>query len=131
MATEERVTYCRICEPLCGLVATVADGELTQIRADGDPCRITSAHGSIELPAQVTDEVSPGTVAIPHRWGHRGEWRRAAAAGGANVNELASSSAEDLERLAGMAFLNGIPVRLEAVAPAADHPAAAVQLAAG
>ena len=36
--------------------------------------------------------------------------------GGANVNQLASSEPEDLERLAGMAFLNGIPVRLEAVA---------------
>jgi formate dehydrogenase len=36
MATEQRVTYCRICEPLCGLVATVTDGELTQIRPDAD-----------------------------------------------------------------------------------------------
>jgi anaerobic selenocysteine-containing dehydrogenase len=106
------------------------DAELHSL-ADGDPCRITSAHGSIEMPVKVTDEVSPGTVAIPHGWGHRGEWRRAAAAGGVNVNALASSSAEDLERLAGMAFLNGIPVRLEAVAPAAEHPAAVVQLAAG
>ncbi|HEV3054636.1 MAG TPA: molybdopterin dinucleotide binding domain-containing protein, partial [Solirubrobacteraceae bacterium] len=99
--------------------------------ADGDPCRITSAHGSIELPVKVTDEVSAGTVAIPHGWGHRGEWRRAAAAGGANVNALASSSAEDLERLAGMAFLNGIPVRLEAVGPAPERPAEAIQLTAG
>ena len=47
--------------------------------ADGDRCRIISAHGSIELPVKVTDEVSAGTVAIPHGWGHRGEWRRAAA----------------------------------------------------
>ena len=98
--------------------------------SDGDACRITSAHGSIELPVRITDEVSAGTVAIPHGWGHRGEWRRAAAAGGANVNALASSSAEDLERLAGMAFLNGIPVRLEAVAPAPERPAEAIQLTA-
>jgi len=34
MATEERVTYCRICEPLCGLVATVQDDELVQLRPD-------------------------------------------------------------------------------------------------
>jgi len=26
MAVEERVTFCRICEPLCGMVATVEDG---------------------------------------------------------------------------------------------------------
>src|SRR5581483_10151519 len=34
MPTEERITYCRICEPLCGLVATVQDGELQQLRPD-------------------------------------------------------------------------------------------------
>ena len=36
MATEEKVTYCRICEPLCGMVATVKDGELTKLRPDPD-----------------------------------------------------------------------------------------------
>ena len=32
-----------------------------------------------------------------------------------NVNLLASGEPEDLEPLAGMAFLNGIPVRVEPV----------------
>jgi len=36
MAATEKVTYCRICEPLCGLVATVADGEVTKLRPDPD-----------------------------------------------------------------------------------------------
>src|SRR3954451_5315964 len=36
MATTEKVTYCRVCEPLCGMVATVTDGELTQVRPDSD-----------------------------------------------------------------------------------------------
>ncbi len=84
---------------------------------DGAPCRVCSASGSIELPAKLTDEVMLGTVAVPHGWGHRGGWRQANAAGGVNVNLLASSDPAELERLAGMAFLNGIPVRLEAVAP--------------
>jgi formate dehydrogenase len=65
---------------------------------------------------KVTDEMSRGTVAVPHGWGHRGGWRLANGAGGANVNVLASGAPEDLERLAGMAFLNGIPVRLDPVA---------------
>ena len=83
--------------------------------ADGARCRITSPHGKIELAATITDEVGPGTVAVPHGWGHRGGgWRRAREAGGANVNALSSSDPDDLERLAGMAHLNGIPVRLEA-----------------
>ncbi|MGH2954198.1 MAG: molybdopterin-dependent oxidoreductase [Solirubrobacterales bacterium] len=82
--------------------------------ADGKPCRISSAHGSIEIEAAVTDEVKPGTVAVPHGWGHRGGgWTVANEAGGANVNLLASSDPADLERLAGMAFLNGIPIRVE------------------
>ena len=27
-------TFCRVCEPACGLVATVSDGEITELRAD-------------------------------------------------------------------------------------------------
>jgi len=79
---------------------------------DGQCCEVASRHGSIEVPARVTDEIVQGTVAIPHGWGHDGGWQRANAVGGANVNVLASTDPEDLERLAGMAFLNGIPVRV-------------------
>ncbi|HEV8625895.1 MAG TPA: molybdopterin-dependent oxidoreductase, partial [Acidimicrobiia bacterium] len=34
MAVEEKPTFCRICEPLCGMVATVEDGRLVSLRAD-------------------------------------------------------------------------------------------------
>jgi anaerobic selenocysteine-containing dehydrogenase len=84
---------------------------------EGARCRIVSANGAIETEARLTDEVKRGTIAVPHGWGHRGgSWRRAIAAGGANTNVLASTDPDDLERLAGMAHLNGIPVRVEAVA---------------
>ncbi len=33
---EERVTYCRICEAACGMVATVQDGRVTKLRPDRD-----------------------------------------------------------------------------------------------
>ncbi len=92
---------------------------------DGDTCRIVSAQGEIELPVRATDELARGTVAVPHGWGHSGGWRRAVAAGGVNVNRLASSDPASLERLAGMAHLNGIPVRLEPVADEADRAARA------
>ena len=36
MAVEQKVTYCRICEPLCGLIATVEDGRLQSLRPDPD-----------------------------------------------------------------------------------------------
>ncbi|MGE2733270.1 molybdopterin-dependent oxidoreductase [Mycolicibacterium vaccae] len=87
--------------------------------ADGDAVRVTSPYGSIETEVQITDEVGPGTVAIPHGWGHRGGWQLANSAGGANVNELMSNDADDLERLAGMSVLNGVAARLERV----DHRA--------
>jgi len=94
---------------------------------DGDRCRIASANGEIETEARVTDEIKRGTIAVPHGWGHRGgSWRRAVAAGGANANDLASTDPDDLEVLAGMAHLNGIPVRVEAVAPAPEREREAV-----
>jgi len=96
---------------------------------DGGAVRLRSADGEVEVPVTVTEEMTPGTVALPHGWGHRGGgWQRANAAGGVNVNVLASSDPADLEPLAGMAFLNGIPVAAEAVggtARAAAEAAAA------
>ena len=88
--------------------------------AEGDGVRLTTRHGAIELPVALTEDLKPGVVAVPHGWGHKGTggWRRANAAargGGVNVNLLMSSEPEDLERLAGMAVLNGVPVRAEAV----------------
>src|SRR5215210_4260141 len=34
MPAEERVTFCRICEAHCGLVATVEDGRVSRLRPD-------------------------------------------------------------------------------------------------
>jgi formate dehydrogenase len=82
---------------------------------DGDPVRITSATGTGVVPAQISDEVAPGTVAVPHGWGHHDAgWKTANHAGGMNVNTITSARAADLEPLSGMAHLNAVPVRLEA-----------------
>jgi formate dehydrogenase len=82
---------------------------------DGALAVLASKSGEVQVPVRVTDEVMPGVVALPHGWGHRGGWQVANAAGGVNVNQLMSSAPEDLEPLAGMAFLNGVPVRVEPV----------------
>jgi anaerobic selenocysteine-containing dehydrogenase len=94
-----------------------ADAEAAGV-ADGERIRIASPHGEIVTEAAVTDEVTAGTVAVPHGWGHSGGWETANAAGGANVNLLTSSEPDELERLAGMAHMNGVPVRVDAVAAA-------------
>src|SRR4051794_14139612 len=94
--------------------------------ADGELVRIVSRAGAVEVEARVTAEVVRGCVALPQGWGHQGGWRKANAIGGVNSNRLASRATEDLEPLAGMAFLNGIPVRAERVeATAADRGEAA------
>ena len=82
---------------------------------DGDRVRIASLHGEIELPVIVTKDIVAGVVAVPHGWGHKGTggWQVANGAGGANVNQLMSSAPADLEKLAGMARLTGVPVRVE------------------
>ena len=94
---------------------------------DGATARIVSPSGAVEVEVRVTDEMTEGTVALPHGWGHRGGWRVANAAGGVNSNVLASASAGDLEPLAGMAFLNGIPIRLEPVGPRAGAEQASAE----
>jgi formate dehydrogenase len=91
---------------------------------DGELIRISSRRGAVEVPAKVTDEMTPGTVALPHGWGHAGGWRLANENAGANYNLLTSAEPEDLERLAGMTFLNGIGVRLERVGTREEEPSA-------
>ena len=68
---------------------------------DGERVCIISATGSLETMASVTDDLAPGTVAIPHGWGE------------ANSNQLTSRRLEDIEPFAGMSHLNGVPVRIE------------------
>jgi formate dehydrogenase len=83
---------------------------------DGGTVRVVSARGQIEIPIELTDDVPPGTIAVPHGWGHRGAgWQTANAVGGANVNEITSALPADMERISGMAHLTGVPVRLERV----------------
>ena len=73
--------------------------------------------------------MTPGTVALPHGWGHRGGWRLANETDGVNVNLLAPSDPESLEPLAGMAHLNGIPVRVEPALQAAHRQPAEAESA--
>ncbi|BBY79405.1 molybdopterin-dependent oxidoreductase [Mycolicibacterium pulveris] len=82
---------------------------------DGDEVRITSPFGTITVPVLTTKDLLPGVVAVPHGWGHKGtgSWRLANRAGGANVNQLTSSDPADVEALSGMAWLTGVPIRVE------------------
>lgn len=56
--------------------------------AEGDPARVESPLGVIEVKAMVTDEVSPGVVIVDFGWGNPTD-------GGANVNLLTSDEERD------------------------------------
>lgn len=85
--------------------------------ADGDTATVRSPFGEIAVPVALTVDIVPGTIAIPHGWGHRGTggWRIANRAGGVNVNQLMSSDPADVEALAGMSWLTGVPVQVAPV----------------
>jgi len=93
--------------------------------ADGALAILRSAAGEIEVPVEVSDEMMPGVVSVPHGWGHDVDGMRmatAAAHPGVNSNFLSDESGVDVP--SGNAVLNGIPVELE---PARDRePASAL-----
>jgi anaerobic selenocysteine-containing dehydrogenase len=84
---------------------------------EGDTVAVRSPYGQIALPVSLTADIVPGTIAVPHGWGHKGTggWKLANRAGGANVNQLMSSDPADVEALAGMSWLTGVPVEVERV----------------
>jgi anaerobic selenocysteine-containing dehydrogenase len=86
--------------------------------ADGDLVSVVSPYGEIAVPVTLTFDIVRGTIAVPHGWGHKGTggWQLANRAGGANVNLLTSSDPRDVESLAGMSWLSGIPVRVRPIA---------------
>ncbi len=85
--------------------------------AGGERVRVVSRVGAIELPLEVSDEMRPGVISIPHGFGHdrRGVgWSVAAAHAGASMNDITDPAVVD--RVTGNAAFNAVPVRVEAAA---------------
>ncbi|WP_410647502.1 molybdopterin-dependent oxidoreductase [Amycolatopsis sp. cmx-4-54] len=81
--------------------------------ADGGLAAVTSRAGKLEAPVEVTADVRPGVVSMPHGWGHdlHGTRTRVAAAhAGVNSNLVADETLLDVP--SGNAVLNGIPVEV-------------------
>jgi anaerobic selenocysteine-containing dehydrogenase len=80
---------------------------------DGSAARVSSEAGSIIAPVEVSDEMLPGVVCLPHGWGHDKPGARLAVArehAGVNNNILAPGEFVDV--LSGNAAVNGIPVEV-------------------
>ena len=90
---------------------------------DGGAARVTSRVGSVVAPVEVTDDLMPGVVSLPHGWGHdvaESRLRVAKAHAGVNTNVLTDNRAYD--EASGTAVLFGTPVTVEAVTQGSGYP---------
>ena len=97
----------------CLLYMHPADAAARRI-ASGDRLRVTSRVGAVEVAVELTADVMPGVVCLPHGYGHKGDGLRltvAAQHAGVSMNDLTDPAA--IDPLSGNAVLSGTPVRLE------------------
>jgi len=103
----------------CTLMLSPHDATARGI-ATGDRVEIRSAVGAVIVPAEITEAIMPGVVSLPHGFGHArpgvGQ-SLAASKPGASLNDL--TDPDRLDELTGNAALNGVPVQVRAVVPAA------------
>lgn len=100
----------------CTLVVHPQDASARGI-ADGAGVTITSRIGTISAVAEVSDQVMPGVVCMPHGWGHGRDgvgWATAARTAGESVNDITDSDRYD--PLSGNAAVTALPVVVAATA---------------
>ena len=80
---------------------------------DGDAVDVTTSRASVRAVLEVSDEIRPGVVSLPHGWGHAVDGTRlgvAAAHPGVNTNVLMPP--DRLDEPSGNAAVNGVPVEV-------------------
>ena len=100
----------------CTLHVSPADAQRLGLGA-GASARVTSRVGSVIAPVEITEDLMPGVVSLPHGWGHDAEGSRLRVANahpGVNTNVLTDNQAYD--RASGTAVLFGTPVTVEPAA---------------
>jgi len=82
--------------------------------SDGDPVRVRSRVGAVEVELQLTEDIAPGVVSLPHGWGHARPGTRLAIASahpGASINDLTDDACVDAA--SGNAAFSGVAVWVE------------------
>ncbi len=75
---------------------------------------VSSRVGSIEIEIEISDEVMPGVISIPHGWGHDREGVELTVArqhAGVSVNDITDPAL--VESISGQAAVNGMRVKVE------------------
>jgi anaerobic selenocysteine-containing dehydrogenase len=110
---------------LCTMVINPVDADRLGL-APGDRARVTSRVGQVDVAVEITTDIAPGAVSIPHGFGHDRpgvELSVAAARPGVNSNLLTDD--QPVDPLSGTAVLNAVPVTVEPL-PAGELVDAAV-----
>lgn len=100
----------------CTAMVNPADAARLNLQ-DGYNVRVRSRVGEITLPVEISNDVMPSVVSIPHGWGHDKSGVRlqvAAAHAGVSCNDLTDE--QWLDEPSGNAAVNGVPVTLIPVA---------------
>ncbi len=98
----------------CTLLVNPVDAERLALQ-HGSMGRIRSRVGELHVPVEISDEVMPGVVCLPHGFGHDQDETRLGVARdqqpGVNSNVLTDEEA--LDPLSNTSIANGIPVELQ------------------
>jgi anaerobic selenocysteine-containing dehydrogenase len=99
----------------CTLLIHPDDASRCGVR-DGAKAEVRSEAGAVIAPVEVSDEMMPGVVSLPHGWGHdRPGIRVAVAREHAGVNNNVLAPGEFVDEISGNQAVNGIPVTLAPV----------------
>jgi anaerobic selenocysteine-containing dehydrogenase len=102
-------------KPRCTILMHPVDAVSRSLSA-GQKVRVESRVGSIVVPIEVSDEMMPGVVSIPHGWGHDRPGNKLAVAkehAGQSINDITDNQA--IDTLCGTAAFNGTIVTVAAV----------------
>ena len=99
--------------PRCTLMIHPDDAARLDL-TDGARAKVTSASGSLTAPVEITDDIKPGIVSLPHGWGHdRPESQLSVASRRPGVNSNTLADINNFDPLSGASVLTGIPVQIE------------------
>lgn len=96
----------------CTLMIHPDDAKQVQLK-NGELAHVSSRVGQLEIEVELTEDIMPGVVSIPHGWGHQREGSMLSVASkrpGVSVNDLTDDRYVD--KLSGTSVLNGVPVQV-------------------
>lgn len=114
MHNSDRLVKGNPAKPPCTIIMHSADAAHRGL-VSGQNVLVRSRVGEIVLPLEVSDEIMPGVVSIPHGWGHERAGNHLSVAqqhAGASINDLTDPLA--IDALCGTAAFSATPVRVEA-----------------